>query len=158
MPAPKISLSEISQVINLDEFGLSIETKAEKEALAERIIDYMVKRVEGGTGMSFSGDTGRPVNLSSKPYSPAYKSSLAFKAWGKKPGTVNMKLTGDMLGLIDVISTEGNKIKIGLTDDLQIKKAYNHNTGDTVPKRPFFGINKTEMREIAREFKKTQKE
>lgn len=87
------------------------------------------------------------------PYSEGYADSLQFKAWGKSKNKVNMKLTGGMLGSIEVIDTSGNEIIIGWTDDTENAKAFNHNTGDTLPKRAFFGITEADFKEkIAPEF------
>lgn len=145
MEKPKFSLSEVYQNIDLDEFGLNIKSKDDKEHLAELVIKKIQDRT--ATGKSFYG-------REFKPYSPQYVNSLEFKAYGKSKGKINMRLSGDMLELIDVLNVKGNTIKIGYDDDLQIKKAFNHNTGDTLPKRPFFGVTKKEMQEIINQFKK----
>lgn len=148
MKAPKVSKAKIEQVIDLSEFGLDLSNeRGLKESLGQAIIDQIVSRTEAGNGMRFSGGQGRPVKLKS-PYSKQYVKSLPFKAAGKKKNDVNMKLTGDMLASIDVVSTEGNKIVIGIEGETEILKAFNHITGDTVPERPFFGVNKSEMRDI----------
>jgi hypothetical protein len=151
----KVSLDEIYQTIDLDEFGLNLKSKADRDHLAEAFIEHIQKRTASGVGMSFtSTGAGRPFNLSNVPYSEGYKKSLDFKAFGKKAGKVNMTLSGDMLALIDVLPSTGNTIKIGWDDDLQTKKAFNHITGDTLPRRPFFGVNRTEIREIIAQVKK----
>ena len=41
---------------------------------------------------------------------------------------------------------------------LQTKKSFNHDTGDTLPRREFFGITEAEAKEIAREVKKLKEE
>jgi hypothetical protein len=144
---PKVSLSRIEQEIDLEEiFGQDLsQAEGLKAAIGQAIIDRMVERTEGGIAV-----TGRPLRA---PYSKHYQESLEFKAAGKSKGRVNMTLTGDMLASLDVLSTSGNKIKVGIADESQIPKAYNHIVGDTVPKRPFFGITQTELKDIAREFK-----
>ena len=58
-----------------------------------------------------------------------------------------------MLGLLDIIEDKGNKIKIGWTDPTENAKAFNHNTGDTVKKREFFGITAQDIKAISTEFK-----
>ena len=40
---------------------------------------------------------------------------------------------------------------------LQTKKSFNHDTGDKLPKREFFGITDKEAKDIAREVKKLNK-
>lgn len=154
MSAPRISKSAIEQTIDLGEvFGADLTDAAGlKEAIAQAIIDKIIARTESGKGMKFSSSgAGREVELHS-PYSDAYVKSLEFKAAGKKRNDINMTLTGDMLASLDVLSTVGNKIKIGVVDDLQVLKAFNHITGDTVPERPWFGISKSELKEIAVQF------
>ncbi len=102
--------------------------------------------------MRFSATgAGREGRLKS-PYSKAYKDSLDFKAFGKSPAKINMTLTGDMLGLMDVTKQTGESITIGWTDAEQNAKAFNHSTGDTVPSRPFFGVSSTELSQIKKKF------
>lgn len=156
MKGPRITLSEVEQEIDLDEFFPEIdfsEERAFKEALAQAIIDRIVSRTEAGDGMKISSSgQGRPVKLYA-PYSDEYSDSLEFKAAGKKRNKINMTLTGDMLAAVDVVDTKGNRIKVGVIDDEQIPKAFNHNVGDTVPERPWFGVSKSELREILEDFR-----
>lgn len=154
MSAPQFKKSQVKQTINLkDEFGVDFRgMNSLKEAIGGAIIERIRERTKSGQGMSFdSGGRGRPVKLKS-PYSKAYADSLDFKAFGKSRGNVNMTLTGDMLGLMDVIQIDGNKITIGWDDPTENPKAYNHSVGDTVPRRPFFGVSKKELQEIKKEF------
>lgn len=147
MKKPTISLSKIEQEIDLKElFGVDLsEDESLKQAIGQVLIDQMLSRVESGKGIG-------GVKLKS-PYSKRYADSIEFKAAGKSKGKVNMTLTGDMLASVNVVSTEGNKIKIGIDNDDQVAKAYNHQTGDTVPARPFFGFTKGELSEIKSKFK-----
>ena len=59
-----------------------------------------------------------------------------------------MTASGDMLGLMDIVQEKANSITIGWDDETETKKAYNHNFGDTVKKRPFFGLTKGELSEL----------
>lgn len=154
MSAPTFKKSKVKQTINLkDEFGVDLRgLNSLKEAIGGAIIERIRSRTQAGQGVSFSaGGSGRPVKLKA-PYSKEYADSLDFKAFGKSRGKVDMKLTGDMLGLMDVIQIEGNKITIGWNDSTENAKAYNHSVGDTVPRRPFFGVSKKELKEIKDEF------
>jgi len=63
-----------------------------------------------------------------------------------------------MLDDVDIISETTNTVKIGFTDELETKKAFNHNSGDTVPKRQFFGITEKEVNAIKKEFASELKE
>lgn len=154
MKKPTITLAEIEQEIDLEEFFPDLdfsEERAFKEAVAQAIIDKIVSRTEAGDGIKISANgQGRPVKLKS-PYSDAYAKSLDFKAAGKSKGKVNMTLTGDMLASVDVTDTKGNRIKVGVSED-QVPKAFNHLTGDTVPERPWFGVSREEVEDILLEF------
>lgn len=149
---PKFSKDEVSQTINLKEqFGIDFTGLEDfRDIIGEAIIQKIKERTESGQGVSFSGENARPVTL--KGYSKEYKDSPEFKAFGKT-SKVNMTLSGDMLNLMDVIDHTANTIKIGWDDGEQNAKSYNHNVGDTVPRRPFFGISKTELQEIVNEIK-----
>jgi len=154
MSAPTFKKSRVKQTINLkDEFGIDFRgMDSLKEAIGGAIIERIRERSSAGNGMSFGGSgRGTPVKLK-PPYSKEYSDSLDFKAFGKSRGNVNMTLTGDMLGLMDVIQIDGNKITIGWNDAEENAKAFNHSVGDTVPRRPFFGVSKTELQEIKKEF------
>jgi hypothetical protein len=153
MAAPKFKKNKVSQTINLkDTFGIDFRGKDSlKQAVGQAIIDRIVTRTESGKGMSFSGQKGRPVKLKS-PYSKSYANSEDFKAFGKSKSKVNMSLTGDMLASMDITGIDGNSITISFEGETENAKAFNHSTGDTVPKRPFFGVNNSELKKIKSEF------
>jgi len=161
MAAPKISKKKVSQTINLkDEFGVDFSRKADlREAIGQVILDKIKERTANGEGMKFDSiGRGRAVKLKS-PYSKKYAESLDFKAAGKSKNKVNMSLTGDMMELMDITKNKGNEITIGwAASDDQDAKASNHLLGDTVPKRPFFGVSKQELKEVKREIKDDIKE
>lgn len=141
----KLSQGEVSQTIDLkDVFGVPIVANDQlAEAIGQAMIDKIVKRTESGIDVD-----GKAF----KKYSKEYKDSLAFKAFGKD-GSVNLRLTGQMLDTLDVKDIKASKIKIGWDDSIENAKAFNHNTGDTLPKRQFFGITDKELAEIKDEFK-----
>lgn len=138
----KLSLDEVSQTINLSkEAGIDLsDDPALVNEIGQEIIDFMVDRAKDGRGLG-------GVKLKS-PYSKEYSESLEFKAFGKNKSEVNMTLRGDMLSSIDLVNDDPSKLKIAIAEDDEIPKAYNHNVGDTVPKRPFFGLDKSELEEI----------
>jgi len=146
MADPVFKKDKVYQKFNLKEiFGEDFSDMPElKDAIGQAIIDKIVKRTEAGLAIGGKREL--------KAYAKAYKDSLAFKAAGKKPGEVNMELTGDMMGLLDIIDESTNTISVGWDDELQSAKAFNHNTGDTLPKRPFFGLNKTEVNDLRKQF------
>ena len=151
---PKVTKRVIEQRIDLEEaFGVDFTGKRNlREIIGERIIEKIRERTESGTGMTID-DSGRGHPSEFKGYSKEYRESPEFKAFGKSPtGKVNLKLTGDMLELIDIKKQDSNSITIGVDSD-EVLKAYNHQTGDTVPRRPWFGISKGELMEIVQELK-----
>lgn len=156
MAAPIFKKSKVEQEIDLKEvFGIDFKgLRSLREAIGEAILARIRERTQQEKmGMSFGADgRGRPVSLK-KPYSKEYSETLDFKAFGKSRSEVNMTLTGDMLGLMDIKRQDGNSITIGWTDATENAKAYNHSVGDTVPRRPFFGISKTELQDIKKEFR-----
>ena len=143
-----LSKRDVSQTINLEDmFGVSFQgEKALRMAIAQKVIDYIVKRTQEGKDIS-----GK--NLAK--YSKDYIESAEFELAGKSPSEVNMTLTGMMLSQLDLLSDSPNTIRIGWEDNEQILKAFNHNTGDTVKPRPFFGVTEKEAKEvILEEFEK----
>lgn len=154
----KVTKKNVEQTINLNEkFDIDFSGKRNlKELIGQKIIDRIVERCNNNEGINLDPDTdrGRKVKLKS-PYSDEYEESLEFKAAGKSKNDVNMQLTGDMLGLLDIKRIDGNKITIGWNDPEQNPKAHGHMTGKDgkVPKmkRPFFGISNKELKDIKRE-------
>lgn len=154
MSKPKFTKRSVEQTIDLKElFGVDFSNKRSlREAIGGAILERIRARTLSGQGVSFSDDgRGRSVTLKA-PYSKEYAKSLEFKAAGKSRGNVNMTLTGDMLGLMDIKRQSGNTITIGWNDADENAKAYNHSVGDTVPRRPFFGVSKSELNEIKKQF------
>ena len=153
MSNPIFSKTKVEQTIELDDvFDIDFtELRSLREAIGEAILQRIKERTEAGEGIASYGESPRIVALKA-PYSKAYEKSLDFAAAGKSRGKVNMRLTGDMLELMDIKRQNGNSITIGWTDSTENAKAYNHNVGDTVPRRPFFGISKKELFEIKDQF------
>jgi len=135
--------------INLKEiFGKNLPSDgALVEAIGQAILDRIVERTESGKGVNGKGFKG---------YSTSYKESLDFKAFGKS-GKVNLKLSGDMLGLMDITDQSRNKLTIGWDDSDEAAKAHGHITGGgaggNLPVRDFFGLTQKDLREIKNKFK-----
>lgn len=121
-----------------------------RDQIGQAIIDRIVDRTAEGKAIGGQRDLKGP-------YSTAYKNSDDYADHGKS-GEINMELTGRMMDDIDIISETSNTIKVGFEERIEILKAFNHNTGDTVPKRQFFGVNKTEITAIKKEFASELKE
>ena len=114
------------------------QDEAFKDAVAQRAIDIILDRTAEGRGWDGKRFKG---------YSDSYKNSDAFDAFGKG-STVNLTLTGDMLGLMDKTGETRDKVIIGWDDETEEAKAANHAGGVTVPKRDFFNLNKKELRQL----------
>ena len=136
---------KVTQEIDLQEvFGVDLSGHPEiKERFGQACLDYQIERTKKGIDVNGNRFEG---------YDPDYVDSLEFKAWGKSKNKVNMTLRGEMLGLLDLVDTSGNKIKYGWEDNVQAAKAYNHNTGDTVKQRQFFGLTQKQIEHIAQDF------
>jgi phage gpG-like protein len=153
-PGIKLSKSKVTQTIDLNKI-VGSDISADEllvNRIGQAIIDYMDERVDDGKGLG-------EVKLKS-PYSDSYAESLDFKAAGKSKSDVNMKLSGDMMGSIDLLKVDGSKLTIGIDDPDQAIKAYGHQTGFEGhphikgPKRPFFGVTPDEIKKkILPEFK-----
>lgn len=140
-----ISKSQIVQRIDFEEFfGVDLSShRGLKLAIGQALLDRILERT--ADGIDVNGDKFPK-------YSDAYKKSLPFKAWGKSAGDVNLELTGQMLGTLDFINEGSNDLTLGWDNEEQILKAYNHITGDTVPKRDFFGANQADIDAVAKQF------
>ncbi len=149
MSAPVFKKDKVSQTFDLQEiFGVDVSDMPEvAQSFAQIAIEHIRKRTESNEFMP-----GAKASEGAHKYSDDYAHSLAFKAAGKSKSDVNMELTGDMIATMDVLEINGNSITIGWDDPLQSAKAFNHNTGDTVPKRPFFGLADSEVKDIASKF------
>lgn len=125
-------------------FGVDLSGRpALKEAIAQEFIDRIVERTESGIDRN---------NQSFKSYSNEYVESDEFQAYGKKRGQVNLTLTGNMLGLLDVKDISGNKIVIGWNETDEAEKAHGHISGNVGKKRDFLGLPVEEVESIKREF------
>lgn len=138
--------SEVSQTVDLNKlFGVDVSNDPGlAQSFGQAMIDEILDRTEDNVGVN-----GRPL----KDYSEEYIDSKTFKRRFKSPGDVNMKLRGTMLGTLTVKDDGGGKVTIGWNDSTENAKAYNHHTGDTLPRRPFFGVNQSELRNLREEFK-----
>ncbi len=109
------------------------------KAIGDAAIKTIVKRTESGK----RSDTGQKFKK--------YKASYA-KSKGVGVGDVNLKLFGDMLDSLDVVEVGLDSVTIGFDSSAEKPKAFNHHVGDTLPKRPWFGIQKKELNKIKGEF------
>jgi len=73
---------------------------------------------------------------------------------GVSRSAVDMFLKGDMLEAIQS-KIKGQNITVEIDGGVDALKSFNHNTGDTLPKRQFFGIQRKEINEIVSVVKRT---
>ena len=133
--------------------------EAERLAIGLEVIDLIIERTAKGedkTNTKFSG------------YSDAYKNSFDFKLSGKG-STVNLNLSGEMLGAIEVLDVKGNgEIVIGIpkSDSENNAKAEGNIKGTYGQKKPikgkardFMGISRKDLKVIKDKYPiKTQAE
>ena len=131
--------------VNLDElFGTLTPNSTElRQAVGQAIID----RIRERTADNIDKDGKRFPN-----YSQEYADSIEFAAYGKSKSDPNLKQTGDMLGLMDIIEEKKNKIVIGWTDSEQAAKAHGHITGNVGVVRDFLGLPEKDLKQIAEDF------
>lgn len=125
------------------------------ENIGNEIKDYITNRV-------ISKNQGYGGQKLRSPYSKSYQNSIEFDLFGKSATDINMTMTGDMLGAINIITAEGSDLLIGI-DDQNAAKAHGHMTGKNgeVPKmkREFFGVTMDELKKnVLSKFKSDIKE
>lgn len=130
----------------------------ERLAIGLEVIDHILKRTAQGKDKNNKDFPG---------YSDSYIDSLDFSLAGKSPGKVNLNLSGEMLGSIEVldIGTDG-QITIGIPadDSLNNAKAEGNIKGtygqkkSTGKKRDFLGITRSDLKDITSQFKINNKE
>lgn len=140
-----VSLDELSQEIDLQNYLGRKPTTREKQLFAELAIDTINNR-------TLDGQTVNGGKF--KKYSKAYAEKK-----GVTRDSVDLFLDGDML---DSISRRASKEKassvfIQMQKGLQTKKGFRHNTGDKgMTKREFFGVTDAEARQIAEQIKQEE--
>jgi len=87
-----------------------------------------------------------------------YSESLEFEAAGKSKSDPNLTLTGDMLGLMDVIEEEKATITIGWNSSEEANKAHGHISGSVGAKRDFLGLSAKEAERVRNLFEDTVRE
>ena len=127
-------------------------SQSDLEAIGEAVVDYVRERTQDGKSWrnrSFAG------------YSESYAKSLDFKIAGKSKGDVNLTLSGDMLGALEVLAVKRGRIKIGI-DAGKFPQEAGKAEGNILgtygqskpvgPKRDFLGITKADLNRILDQF------
>jgi hypothetical protein len=126
----------------------------EREDLAFAILEHIRERTASGTGLNSSG-----TRLKDFPkYSDSYKKSLDFKIAGKG-GTVNLKLSGDMLDAMDLLRHKKGEITIGFDrGTAENDRAEGNILGsygglpNSAKARNFLGVTRAELKMIVGDF------
>ncbi len=122
-----ISLSEFSYTMELDTEGVPENDKEDALNVAGQLILAQIKE--------YLDNQNTPVSKGSYKKGLSTKYKERKKAMGQ-PGIANLQLTDAMLNDLEVDATKST-ITFKLDESAQIKKAFNHNTGDTLPQRQF---------------------
>lgn len=133
-------------------------TAAEREAIAQDMIEMMRERAKEGMGVSKDGDSVRRKKFPG--YSDSYAHSLDFKIAGKKKGDVNLTLSGDMLGAMDLVKHKKGELVIGFeagTQEAEIAEGnilgtYGQSTPNPSRARDFLGLTPREIAQVLRSF------
>jgi hypothetical protein len=119
--------------------------------IGKRIVQFIKDRTDKGLDKN---------NKNFHKYSESYIKSLDFKIAGKSSSNVNLQLTGDMIGTLDVLNTDSDKgyITIGYKDGTENDKAayQQENTQKGFPKRLFLGISDKDLKQILKDNPPTQ--
>lgn len=124
--------------------------KNDREALGAEMVEWILARTDNGMGVSRSGDRVRLKEFAE--YSDSYLE--AKKAAGKYSGAVDLKLEGEMLRGLQVISHKKGSILIGFENGtIENEKAEWNISGTKTPNRDFLGLTKREVQALAKAYK-----
>lgn len=119
---------------------------SERKAIAYEILEYIRERTDEGLDKN-----GKPFPK----YSKEYVKSLDFKIAGKSSGSIDLRLSGDMMAALDLVKDEPGKLIIGYrTGDPEAGRAEGNIRGtygqsrSTGIRRDFLGIEPSALREI----------
>ena len=140
----KVTKEEVSQTFDIEtEFGVDLSDEPRlRDEIGQAIIDRIRERCVD--------DNEDYLNRPLKKYDEDYDESDAFDDFNKSEADVNMTLTGKMLESIDFEDNQ-SVIKIEVAKK-ETPKAYNHQIGDTVERRSWFGMSKKEIGDIKKSF------
>ena len=135
-PKLRLNLKKIFDIDFSDKPGL-------KQLVTQAFIDTIRERTENKNA-SWTGSKFPK-------YTKEYIKSLPFRAAGKSPGDVNLRLTGAMMGTMDKTEETTNTVTLGWDDIDEGNKAHGHITGNVGKKRDFFALNQTEINRIKKQ-------
>lgn len=128
-------------------------TPGERAQIGERIVELIRERTAEGVGIR----SGRRYSFPG--YSKSYIESEAFKAAGKSPNRVNLRLSEEMLSELRVLSTTPTSVLVGFDNGTDANAKAEGNQigsygGSPNPRkaRAFLGITQAELKSILGEF------
>lgn len=134
-------LDETSQEVDLEKLLGRKPNRVENELFVNLAIETIIGRTQSG------------VDINGRDFAD-YSEKYAQKK-GVDESDVDMTLLGDML--LSIKRFKGReKLTFGIDNDKEAKKSFNHNTGDTLKKRTFFGLTKGEQERIAKLIKERE--
>lgn len=121
----------------------------QREAIGLEIVNFIVDRTEKGLDINGNAFAG---------YTQGYKETLEYKIGHGADSTVNLRLSGEMLGSISIINHGVGFIKLGFDDSEAAKKAkwIQSPTGQKAGKQPprkFLGISEKDLNRILEKYK-----
>lgn len=131
-----ITKDDIKSQITLDKTEVTVDLSDELKGLTTDV----KKRISADVADLLRREVGNDAvnkalsSVSGKKFKGLSKDYKARKKADGKGTKANLLLDGDMLGNLQK-SSAVQTVKLKITKSKQIKKFYNHNTGDTVPKR-----------------------
>jgi hypothetical protein len=118
----------------------------ERELIGQEVLDFIRKRTEDGKTWQ---------NREMAGYSEEYVKSLDFKIAGKSKNQVDLSLSGDMMGAMQVLDHKRGMLRIGFEKGSQENAKADGNIRGTYgkekavgPKRDFLGITKSDLDSI----------
>ncbi len=131
----------------------------ERRLIADELIEVMVDQAKAGRGIS-KEEPGIAESRKKFPgYSKSYVESLDFKIAGKSKGEIDMTLSGDMLGAIQLLENEPGKLVIGFESGSSENDRAEGNIlgsygGDPNPRkaRNFLGVTRAELTQVLEKF------
>jgi hypothetical protein len=125
-------------------------SSADREVIADEIIDFMRERTKQGLSWKNQPLAG---------YSESYAKSLNFKIAGKSKGKVDLTQSGDTLGALTLLDSKDGKLVIGFEKGSQENAIADGNIRGTYgqarpvgPKRDFLGITQADLSRILENF------
>lgn len=123
----------------------------ERLAIGQAAIEHIQDRTEKGVDKN-----GKPFPK----YTTEYKNSVAFRVAGKSAGSIDLRLSGDMMTALEVLETAPGRITIGYRNgseenakaDGNIRGTYGQDTPNAKKARDFLGLTDAERERILNEF------